>query len=431
MTEGSPNFAFDAGKSPEQLCAERSKRLVDAMELRQPDRIPLLIWLGYLLAEMGKMQRLEIYQNPAKAQAVLIEAAKRFQPDSISGPSGSPEPSRVLGDQSTKWPGYGLGPDGSFQYNEQEFMKADDYDAFIEDPADWAVRTFVPRVFTELEGFSLLPPLGYAALGYYAVVFNLGVFNDPKMVKAMQALAKAAQAAAESGMQSMEVAKKLADAGFPALNMPGPLLEAPFDFMSDTLRGMKGIFTDMRRQPEKLLAAEVKVSSLQFKHAVAVAAGLKRAGIKAFAHFPLHRGDDNFMSIAQFERFYWPQLKGLLLKLIDNGITPMVFYEGQWNNRLKYIAELPKGKSVAWFQDTDIFKAKEILGDTACLMGGMPVSLLAAGTPAEVRERTKKVCEICGKGGGFIMTAGTAELEGCNPDLVQVWTDATREFGVY
>jgi len=53
------------------------------------------------------------------------------------------------------------------------------------------------------------------------------------------------------------------------------------------------------------------------------------------------------------------------------------------------------------------------------------------GTPKEVRERTKQVCEVCGKGGGFIMTTGASELEGCNPDLVQVWADATREFGVY
>ena len=33
---------------------------------------------------------------------------------------------------------------------------------------------------------------------------------------------------------------------------------APFDFMSDTLRGMRGIFLDMHRRPEQLLAAEEK-----------------------------------------------------------------------------------------------------------------------------------------------------------------------------
>jgi uroporphyrinogen-III decarboxylase len=431
MTQAAVVSMLDAGKTPQQLGAERQKRLVDAMELRQPDRIPLLIRLGYLQAEMGNMTRLDVHQNPLKAAAELIKIAQRFQADSISGAGGSPEPSRILGDQSTKWPGYGLGENGSFQYNEQEFMKEEDYDDFIEDPADWALRRFLPRVFTELDGLSLLPPLGMASLGYFGVVFNLGIFTDPRMVKTMQALTRAAEAWTQTAKLQMEGAQQMAAAGFPAAPIPGPLMSAPFDFMSDTLRGMKGIFTDLRRHPDKLLAAEAKASTLMFKHCLEFTAPLKKAGLKCFAHFPLHCGDDNFISVANFEKFYWPQLKELFLQLIENGITPFVFYEGQWNNRLEYIAELPRGKTIAHFHNTDIFKAKEVVGDTACILGGMPVSLLVGGTAQEVRDRTRQVCEICGKGGGFIMTTGASELEGCNPDLVQVWADATREFGVY
>ena len=48
-----------------------------------------------------------------------------------------------------------------------------------------------------------------------------------------------------------------------------------------------------------------------------------------------------------------------------------------------------------------------------------------------LREETHKVCEIAGKGGGFIMSPGVGEMEGSNLDLVRVWADATREFGVY
>ena len=35
------------------------------------------------------------------------------------------------------------------------------------------------------------------------------------------------------------------------------------------------------------------------------------------------------------------------------------------------------------------------------------------------------------KGGGFIFTTNVMELEGCDPELVQVWVDAVKEFGVY
>ena len=75
--------------------------------------------------------------------------------------------------------------------------------------------------------------------------------------------------------------------------------------------------------------------------------------------------------------------------LIDHGITVFVFYEGIWDKRLKYLAELPKGKTVGWFQSSDIFKVKEVLGDTMCILGGMPVSMLSGGTVEQVRERTK------------------------------------------
>ena len=49
----------------------------------------------------------------------------------------------------------------------------------------------------------------------------------------------------------------------------------------------------------------------------------------------------------------------------------------------------------------------------------------------QVRERTKKVCRIVGKCGGFIMTTGTGEMEGCKPELVKARVDATKEFGMY
>ena len=42
----------DVGKTPEQLFAERSKRVQDAMQLKRPDRIPVILDASYMLAEM-------------------------------------------------------------------------------------------------------------------------------------------------------------------------------------------------------------------------------------------------------------------------------------------------------------------------------------------------------------------------------------------
>ena len=128
------------------------------------------------------------------------------------------------------------------------------------------------------------------------------------------------------------------------------------------------------------------------------------------------------MSLPQFEKFYWPQLKALMVGMVDAGIMPFVFY-GTWDQRLKYLAELPKGKTVGWFQSSDIFKVKEVLGETMCIVGGMRNSLLQAGTPEEVRDFTIELCRKVGEGGGFIMTTGVGEMEGCKPDLVKVWVE--------
>jgi hypothetical protein len=427
MTRTPAAFTSDAGKTPEQLCRERARRLLDATLLKQPDRVPIVVRFGYLLAELEGATRLELYENPTRAQDALLKAALRFQPDAASGLFGTPGPSRVLGDRMTKWPGYGLDANGSYQYVEREYMKAEEYDAFLDDLSDWTVRVYLPRIFSELEGLATLPPLGHFLTGYFGLVFSLGIFTTPAMERALRALGQAIQLQSEWMGQQRVLAERMAAAGFPTMAFESTVMTAPFDYMSDSLRGMKGIFLDMHRCPEKVLAGEEKVARFELEYVLS----LNRVRPVPYAFFPLHRGSDEFISLDKFERFYWPQLKDTFLKLIDAGITPFVFYEGVWNKRLKYLAELPKGKTVGYFHNTDLFKAKDVIGDTMCIMGGMPVSLLAGGTVPEVRERTKRLCEVVGKGGGYIMTTTAGELEGCNRELIQAWVDATREFGAY
>ena len=417
---------LDAGKSPEQLLAERGKRLEDALSLGQPDRIPLHMPASYLLSEYGGITHREQQDNWEKAQELLEQFALEFQPDTVIGLFNQPRPSLALGDRMTKWPGHGLPDTGSFQFDEHEFMKAEDYEAFINDPSDWAIRTYLPRAFEKLEGLQYLPPFGMWAFGHYHLG-NLPMYAAPPVQAALEALGEAIQFGLDDAARMQESIGRMVALGFPPTFLAGALIEAPFDFMSDTLRGMRGIMLDILRRPEQLLAAQEKVLKFQLEFAInfSAATGLNTAFI------PLHRGSDGFMSLPQFERFYWPQLKEMMLTLVDHGIRPICFYEGVWDQRLEYLADLPRGKTAGWFQRSDIFKVKEVVGDTMCIIGGMRNSMLQASTPEEVRAETKKVCEIVGEGGGFIMGTGVGEMEGCDLELVRVWADATREFGVY
>ena len=425
MNDATENKTTEFTPSPVYLA--RQKRVQDALELRKPDRIPILLGPGYLIAEMGNITHQELHNNPEKRQEILEELALYFQPDMIMSLIGSPQASMILGDRMTKWPGYGLGPEGSFQFDEKDFMKAEDYDALLEDPSDFAIRTYLPRAFKTLEGFSMLPPLAMWLFGYYNLM-GIASMSAPPIIDAFEALNKVIQIAVKEGTQAMASNERMAELGFPPnAFMGGCLVEAPFDFMSDTLRGMRGIFLDMMRQPDKLLAAQEKVKRIMMKSVkgMAEATGIKSAGI------PLHRGSDGFMSIKHFEEFYWPQLKDLVLQLIDLGLTVFLFYEGVWDKRLEYLNELPRGKTIGLFQASNIFKVKEIVGDNMCILGGMPVSMLSGGSESQVREYTHELCERVGKNGGYIMTTGVLELEGCDPAFVKAWIDATKEYGVY
>jgi hypothetical protein len=293
-------------------------------------------------------------------------------------------------------------------------MKAEDYDAFLEDPADWTIRVYLPRVFTSLKGLEILPPLGIKLQGYYGMASYLPLLNLPPLAVALQALVQGAQAQGQVVQEYLSIVQGMAEAGFPFTPLfSGGAMLAPFDFMGDTLRGMKGVFLDIRRCPEKLLAAEEKVIPIELEATISTSRS------------------DGFMSLPVFERFYWPQLKRLLLGVIEAGITPFVFWEGTWDQRLHYLAELPKGKTIGLFQSSNLFKVKEVLGDTMCIIGGMPVSMLFGATPEEIHAHTKKTCEVVGKGGGFIMSTSIPDMEGSKPELIKAWIDATREFGTY
>ena len=412
-------------KTPEQLKAERTKRIQAAYELKRPDRVPIVLNLGYMLARLGGISYAELEENPERAQELLEEYALYYQPDRISGGAIPGKVNRILGDRMTKWPGYELPDDQPFQFKEGEYMKEDEYDEFIDDPSDFAIRKFLPRGFSMLEGLAMLPPLATAVMGHGALP-TIGMLNAPPVRTALQSMIKAAESFLEAGDRPVKNAQRMADLGFPTGMDFAGISAAPFDFIGDTLRAMRGSMMDMYRRPEKLLAAMEKARKITLKACIQ---GAEMTGNNVIM-MPLHRGSDGFMSIKQFETFYWPQLKGLMLDMIDAGLIPAPFYEGIWDNRLHYLRELPRGKTRGSFEKTNMFKAKEIIGDIMCLTGGFPVSLLQTGTPEKVREHTKKMCEAVGKNGGFIMAAGSA-MDYCNKELVKVWVDSTKEFGRY
>ena len=157
----------------------------------------------------------------------------------------------------------------------------------------------------------------------------------------------------------------------------GGVTIAPFDILGDTLRGTKGVMLDMYRRPDTLLKACEKLLPLAFENGVNSA---KRSGDR-FVFIPLHKGLDGFMSPEQFKKFYWPTLRELMICLINEGLIPSPFWEGNCTSRLEYMKDIPAGKAQYRFEATDLMKAKDILRDRVCIRGNVPVSILLQGRP--------------------------------------------------
>ena len=156
----------------------------------------------------------------------------------------------------------------------------------------------------------------------------------------------------------------------------GGASKAPFDILGDTLRGTREVIIDMYRRPEKVIAACERLVP------VAVDWALKRPGGIAtpVVFLPLHKGADGFMNDEQFHTFYWPTLRAVILGLIEEGCIPILFAEGRYGTRLEAIMDLPKGKTIWYFDQTDMAKAKKTIGQVACIEGNVPLSLIYAGT---------------------------------------------------
>jgi uroporphyrinogen-III decarboxylase len=223
------------------------------------------------------------------------------------------------------------------------------------------------------------------------------------------------------GRQFTQKAKEL---GFPL--QYGALSQAPYDTLSDFFRGMRGTMLDMYRRPDKVVQACEKL--LPFMLEMAVNACRVTGNPRVF--IPIHWGLDNFMSPDQFRKFFWPTLRELMVSLINQGLTPCPLWEGDCTSRLEIIKDIPPGKACYAFEATDMIKAKEILGDTVCIRGNVPLSVLATGTPATVREYCKKLIDTAGRGGGYIMDASTG-LDDAKPENVKAMFDFTRGYGVY
>jgi uroporphyrinogen-III decarboxylase len=222
-----------------------------------------------------------------------------------------------------------------------------------------------------------------------------------------------------------ECAQESLNHGFPPLM--GGIMLAPYDTVADMLRGTRGTVLDIFRQPEKLFEAMEVIMQESTESAV----GMVNMATSPIVFVPTHKGADAFMSVKQFEKFYWPTFRKLLLGVVNECCVPMMVLDGSYNEeRLKIISELPKSSVIWTMEKTDMGLAKKILGNSACIAGNVTAAMLYTQTPQWIKEYARKLIETCAPGGGYILALGSG-LDKCDPKNLQAVVEAGLEYGNY
>lgn len=409
--------------SASALYEQRQKRLFDAIELREPDRLPTILFSHFWVAHYCGMTCREAMYDYERLAAAMRKAVVDLEPDAFQpvhtlvafGPTMD-----TLDYKQLEWPGHkGLSEDVGFQYLDAQYMTADEYEEYMLDPTGFMLHKYMPRVAGALEPLSQLPQ--YPGVLHTRIIQSMEAYARPEVRRALETLIRAGEEMQKMrGVQSCAI-QELKDLGFPVA--AHGTSHAPFDVAADYLRGSKGAMLDLFRNKDKLLNLMDRLAIL-----------IPRAGIAAvkavggnMIFIPLHWGLDGFMSPKQFTMFFWPQFQRVLLSFIEAGIYPHVLWEGDCTSRLDVIKDVPPGKCVYFFERTDMFKAKEALRGTACIRGNVPASMLIAGTPNDVREYCKKLFDVVGDGGGFILDAGVGVPDEAKPENVLAMYQSAKE----
>jgi hypothetical protein len=403
--------------------ADKANRIIKAINLEEPDRVPCQIPAGSFPAYYAGYDLKRCMYDLEAMRTAMIKFVTDFDCDSHGGTHFFPGKVLDLLDYKLyKWPGHGLADDAVIvQFDEQEYMQADEYDELLLNPADYIIRRFLPRTWGTFSPISAMGPLS----SFYGIAYQtLGIASIPSFQPMLKAISEASQAMDAWMSVVFECSRVTQSMGYPSTE--GAMALAPFDTIADLLRGTRGSSLDMYRQPDKLLEATDKMAELTLQSVVDEA----RLFVSPFVFIPIHKGDDVFMSDQHFEKFYWPSFRKLLLGLIDEGLIPAMVVDGTYNRRLEYIRDLPKASVIWTFEKTDMALAKKILGGHTCISGNITGALLYTGTPEDVKAYCRWLIDTCGPDGGYILSMGIS-VDTVDPANLQAIIESAKEYGVY
>ena len=406
---------------------EKVKRVEDAIALKEPDQIPIkpspaifpVLDAGFTVAESIYDESLETYRK------AIFKYLNDFDPDCGIGVgnnyAGEGPLLELTNPKNMRWagmPGNLIDDNSIQQYIEYPFLEDDEFDEFFSDRTGWTLNKSLPRASTVTESFEKLKIVSFMG-GIRGVAAS---FSQPEVKKTIQKLWEIDEKYKEFDQRAAAFAKEVEDAGYPIFIGGGAAV--PFDAYSDGLRGTLNSLADIYERPEDVERYIEEFHEQQLERIRAT----KGIGDGKHVFMALHKGMDGFMSDDTYEKFYWKHLKEIIETIIEVGKVPYIFTEGKYNTRLKFLADVPKGKVFYHFETVDMAEAKKILGDVACISGGLSAKIMNFGTKQEVIDETKRIIDACAPGGGFIFETACG-LDYCSHENVEAMFETVRNYG--
>ena len=199
----------------------------------------------------------------------------------------------------------------------------------------------------------------------------------------------------------------------------------PMEALSMALRSFNDFILDLFRYPEEVKAG-CRAMTKTFKNLGSMT--ILQSGIKRI-FMGGTRTSASFISPQQFEEFALPQWVEMSEYFAAKGVTPVLHLDSDWTAFFPYLKNLPRRKCVLNLDGTsDIFEAKEVLGDHMCIMGDVPATLLKLGEPEEVGEYCRRLITEVGADGGFILSSGCSIPIDARPENVKAMLASVKRY---
>jgi hypothetical protein len=342
----------------EQLLQERTERVKKAIAFEKTDRAPVIITGDAVFASHVGMKLSEFCSNIQASQEAMLTSFKDLgDVDGTTSTFATAVMFPLMFYTKIKLPGRELPDDTLWQLDEQELMTTADYD------------TILNKGWKDFSDNYLKNRLGVDIGALFAQLGDVPQYT-----------------------------KNFEEAGY--MVYIGNGLITVNEFLSGG-RSFPKFMRDLFKMPDKVEA----VLDVILEETLADLRQQIRAAKPLVVFISPARGASQFYSPKIWERFVWKYLKATAEMVIEEGSVANLHIDGNWERDLDYFRTLPKQKCVFELDGaTNIYKAREILGDHMCIKGDVPAALLTLGTPDEVYNYSAKL--IKDMGSGFILASG-------------------------